>query len=126
MRSPLPMPRVASAAASAETCASISAHFHCRSPQMKPERWPKRRAFWVTIWARFITRRVTGATPPRGAAWLARASVTSDAPRFCNWACSLLRAAALGCLADEHLREQALDPLGLGRKMARQLDLARG
>src|ERR1700730_18414283 len=86
MRSPLTMPRAARAAASAETSPSISRQFQDRSPQIKPTRSPWRRALWVTRCARFITRRDSGVTPPRGAAvvtgWLMRhARGPSFAPR---------------------------------------------
>src|SRR5882724_3114713 len=67
MRSPLTMPRAASAAASAETWPSISRQVQDFSPQIKPTRSPCRRAFWVRRCARFITRRDIGVTPPRGA-----------------------------------------------------------
>src|ERR1700738_3133104 len=68
MRSPLAMPRAASAAASAETRPSISRQVQDRSPQTKPTRSPCRRAFCVRRCARFITRRDIGVTPPDGAA----------------------------------------------------------
>src|SRR5258707_15354169 len=68
MRSPLTMPRAASAAASAETWPSISRQVQDFSPQIKPTRSPCRRAFWVRKCARFITRRDIRLTPPDGAA----------------------------------------------------------
>ncbi|MGX0994574.1 hypothetical protein AB7M38_001866 [Bradyrhizobium diazoefficiens] len=49
MRSPFAMPRAASAAASAETWASISRQVQDLSPQTKPGRDPCRRAFWVSM-----------------------------------------------------------------------------
>src|SRR6266568_1676418 len=76
MRSPLAMPRAASAAASAETRRSISRQVQDFSPQIKPTRSPCRRAFWVRRCARFIARRDIGVTPPRGAV-----PVTWRAPR---------------------------------------------
>src|SRR5882762_1238405 len=75
-RSPLTMPRAASAAASAETWPSISRQVQDFSPQIKPTRSPCRRAFWVRRCARFIARRDIGVTPPRGAV-----PVTWRAPR---------------------------------------------
>src|SRR6266436_4690341 len=79
MRSPLAMPRAASAAASAVTSPSISRHVQDRSPQIRPTRSPCRRAFWVRRCARFITRRDIRVTPPDGAAGVAEL-VTSSAP----------------------------------------------
>src|ERR1700733_1639038 len=68
MRSPLTTPRAASAAANAETFASISRQVQQRSPQMKPRRSPCRRAFWVRKCARFMTRRDIRITLPDNAA----------------------------------------------------------
>src|ERR1700744_639560 len=80
MRSPLPMPRAASAAASAETCASISRQVQRFSAQIKPGRSPWRRAFWVTMCARFITRRDIRPSLPSGFAALTGAALTSATP----------------------------------------------
>src|SRR6266480_697925 len=84
MRSPLAIPRAASAAASAETRRSISRQVQDRSPQIRPTRSPCRRAFWVRRCARFITRRDIRVTPPDGPAvvegpvtWSADASQSS-------------------------------------------------
>src|SRR3984957_9484000 len=82
MRSPLTMPRAASAAASAETLASISRQVQDRSPQMKPVRSPWRRAFWVRKCARFMTRRDIGVTSPEGTAGVTD-SVTWCSPPPC-------------------------------------------
>src|SRR5690349_12006650 len=60
------MPRAVRPAASAEAWASISRQVQDLSPQMKPVRSAWRRAFWVSICARFITRRDIRARPPRG------------------------------------------------------------
>src|SRR5258705_6955268 len=68
MRSPLAMPRAASAAASAETRPSISRQVQDFSPQMRPTRSPWRRAFCVRRCARFIPRPAIGVSPPDGAA----------------------------------------------------------
>lgn len=66
-RSPLVTPRAASAAAIASTRASSSAQVQCRAPQASPIASGNRRAALRRKWARFITRREHGATPPRGA-----------------------------------------------------------
>src|ERR1700743_1784086 len=80
MRSPLTMPRAASAAASAETCPSISRQVQDLSPQMKPKRSPCRRAFWVKRCARFITRRDIRFMPPRGALVAPLTGLASPSP----------------------------------------------
>src|SRR5262249_20994309 len=66
MRSPFPIPRAASAAASAVTCASISRQLQDLSAQMKPARLACRREFWVSACARFVTRRDIRAWLPSG------------------------------------------------------------
>src|SRR5260221_1402950 len=79
MRSPLTMPRAASAAASIESRPWISRQVEDFSPQMKPTRSPCRRAFWVSRCARFITRRDIRVTPPDGAA-VVRVAPISPSP----------------------------------------------
>src|ERR1700682_5668756 len=81
MRSPLAMPRAASAAASAETRPSISRQVQDRSPKTKPTPLPCRRAFWVSRCARFMTRRDIGVTPPDGAA-VVTGPVTPSPPPY--------------------------------------------
>src|SRR5882724_6935000 len=77
MRSPLAIPRAARAAASAETSASISRQVQLLSAQMKPARSPCRRAFCLTICARFITRRDIRAWLPSGLSALSGPAFTS-------------------------------------------------
>src|SRR5450631_2333457 len=83
-RSPLPMPRAASAAASDKTRASISRQVHDLSPQTKPTRSPCRRAFCGTRCARFMTRRDIGVTPPDGAAAVMASPVIPSHPYACR------------------------------------------